>query len=118
MCVNFCVPVSYTHLDKHRQHHEDEHAVKPGPNPTDNDFTELDVEQRHKTPERRERIVHGVDRAAGGVGGHRGEQGGIEDAEAHFLSLHVAPGGHDAQVLMNGIATRLGPPTEKNAGQE
>ena len=48
------------------------------------------------------RIVHAVDRAAGGVGGDRGKQRGIEDAEAHFLAFHVAAAGVDAQVC--GIA--------------
>src|SRR5260370_29049493 len=35
---------------------------------------EHDVQQRNHSPERRERVVHAVDRAAAGVGGHRGEE--------------------------------------------
>ena len=52
-----------------------------------------------KPPSARERVVHRVDRAARGVGGDRGEERGVEDAEADFLALHVAVGGSDAEVV-------------------
>ena len=79
------------------QDDEDEHPVEPGADAAEDDLAQLDVEQRDEPAQRRERIVHGVDRAAGGVGRDGGEERGIEDAEADLLALHVAAGRIDAE---------------------
>jgi hypothetical protein len=60
--------------------------------------------------------VHRIDRAAGGVGGDGGEQGGIEDAKAHFLAFHVAVRAGDAELLVNRIARAS--PTRQNAREK
>src|SRR6266498_2060494 len=70
--------------DEHRQHYEDQHAVKPRPDASENDFPELNVEQRNEAAEGCERVVHGIDRAARGVRRDRREQRGIEDAKSDF----------------------------------
>ena len=62
--------------------------------------------------------MHRVDRAAGGVGRDGGEEGGVEDAEADFLALHVAVGGIDAEFLVDGIAGGLAVPGDQHAGKE
>ena len=98
--------------DEHGEDDENQHAVKSRADAAENHLAGLDVEQRHQPAERREGVVHGIDRAAGGVGRHRGEQRGIENAEADFLAFHVAVGGGDAELLMNRIAAAL-PPTSK-----
>ena len=78
--------------DEHRDDGEQQHAVEARADAAEDDLAELDVEQRHQPAERREAVVHRIDRAARGVGRHRGEQGRIGDAEADFLALHVAAG--------------------------
>ena len=90
--------------DEDREHDKDQHAVKSGADAAEDDFAELNVEQRNETAERREGIMHRVDRAAGGVGGDRGKKRGVKDAEADFLAFHVAVGRGDAEILMDGIA--------------
>jgi len=62
--------------------------------------------------------VHGVDRAAGGVGGDGGEERRVEDAEAHFLALHIAVSRGDAEMLVDRVAGRLGPPRDEHAGEK
>ena len=104
--------------DEDREHDEDEHSVESGADAAENDFAELDVEQRNETAERGERIVHRIDRAARRVGRDRGKERGVEDAEADFLALHVAVGRGDAELLMNRIARRFGPPAEQHAADK
>ena len=70
--------------------HEDQHAVEPGADAAEDHLAELDVDQRHQAAERREAVVHGVDRAARGVGGDGREERRVGDAEADLLALHVA----------------------------
>ena len=64
--------------DEDREHDEDEHPVKPGADAAEDDFAEHHVDQRHETAERRERVVHRVDRAARSVGRDGGEERGAE----------------------------------------
>ena len=104
--------------DEHGEHDEDQHAVEARADAAEDDLAGLDVEERHEAAERRERVVHRVDRAARGVGRDRGEERGIEDAEAHLLALHVAVGGGDAEFLVDGIAGGLGLPAHEHAGDE
>ncbi len=104
--------------DKNRKHDEHEHSIKSRADTADDDFAELDVEQRHKTTKRREGIMHRVDRAARRVGGHGGEQGGIENAEADFLAFHVAIGGGDAELLVNRVAFGFRPPAQQCAAEK
>ena len=63
-------------------------------------------------------IVHGIDRPAGRVGGDRGEERGVEDAEANFLAFHVAVRDSDPKSLMDGIAAAFRPPTHERSGQK
>ena len=72
------------------QHHEDQHAEEAGADAAEDDLAQMDVEHGHQPAQGREGVVHGVDRAAGGVRGHRGKEGGIKDAETDFLAFHVA----------------------------
>ena len=72
----------------------------PGADAAEDHLAEHDVGQRHQAAERRERVVPAVDRAAAGVGRHRGEERGVGDAEADFLAFHVAAGLHRADALI------------------
>ncbi len=92
---------------------EHQHAVEAGPNPAEDDFTQLDIEERNQSPQGRERIVHRVDRAAGGVRGDGGEERRVEDSEPNFLALHIAIGGIDAQLGEDGIAHRFVMPADE-----
>ncbi len=60
--------------------------------------------------------MHGIDRAARGVGRHRCKQRGIKNAEADFLAFHVAIGDGDAELLVNRIALGFRPPANHDAG--
>src|SRR6202047_374780 len=93
--------------DKDRDDDKDQHAVEPGTHAADDDFTELDVDQRNHAAERGERIMHGVDGAAGGRRGDDGEQRRGHDAEADFLAFHVAAG--QPECLQRGGAVGLRP---------
>ena len=59
-----------------------------------------------------------VDRAAGGVRGHRGKEGGIKDAEAHFLAFHVAGGLVNPQGGQPRVAVGFRPPADQHPHQE
>ena len=59
-----------------------------------------------------------VDRAAGGIRGHRGKEGGIKDAEAHFLAFHIAAGLIDPQGRQPRVAVGLRPPADQHPHQE
>ena len=104
--------------DEDREDHEHHHAVEARADAAEDDFARLHVEERDEPAERRERIVHGVDGAARGVGGDRGEERGAEDAEADLLALHVAVGGGETESMVDGIAARLGLPADERAGDE
>ena len=83
--------------DEDGEHDEEEHAVHPGADAAEDHFAEHDVEQRDRAADRREGVVPRVDRAAGGVGGDRGEERGVADAEADFFPFHVAVRRGDAE---------------------
>src|SRR5713101_6068421 len=78
--------------DKDRDDDEDQHAVETGADAADDDFAELDVDQRDHAAKCCEAVMHGVDRAAGGRRGDDREQRGGNNAEADFLAFHVAAG--------------------------
>ena len=80
-----------------------QHAVKSRADAAKNNLAQLDIEERNQPAQRSEGIVHRIDRAAGSVGGDRGEERGVEDAEAHFLAFHVAIGRIDPELLMIGL---------------
>ena len=111
-------PADHESCDEDRDDHEDEHSVEPRANAAEDDFAELDVEHGDHSPQRGERVVHGIDRAAGSVGGDRGEQGGIEDAEADFLAFHVARHLGNAQVVQTRITGSFGPPANEPCPHE
>ena len=78
--------------DEHGQQDEQDHAVQAGPDAAVDDLAEQHVEQHQHPAKRRQAVVHGVDRAAGGVRGRCCEQRGAEHAETHFLAFHVGYG--------------------------
>ena len=77
--------------DENRKNDEKQHAVHTGADTADNDFTKLNVDEGNHATERCERIVHGVDGAAGRGGCDNCEQRGGGDAEAGFLSYMLPP---------------------------
>ena len=80
---------------------EHQHAVQAGANAAKDDFTELHQQHRHRAAQRRERIVHGVDRAARRRSGNGREQGRRRDAKAGLLAFHVAASLKRAGGLVN-----------------
>ena len=76
--------------DEHGDQGEHQHAVEARPDPAEHDLTELDQPHRNEATERREAVVHGVHRAVGRRRRGRGPDGGVDDAEARLLPLHVA----------------------------
>src|SRR5665213_2018251 len=78
--------------DEHGDDGEGEDAVEAGADAAEDDLAELDIDQRHHAAERHEAVMHGIDRAAGGVGGDGGEERAVGDAETHLLAFHVAAG--------------------------
>ena len=81
---------------------EQQHAVEAGADAAGDDLAELHVEQRDHAAERGERVVHGVDGAAGGRGGDDRKQRRGDDAEADLLAFHVAAG--EAERVQRGRA--------------
>ena len=77
---------------EHGDDRERQHAVEPGADAAVDHLAELHQPHRDQPAERRERVVHGVDRAVGGGGGRGRPQRGEADAEARLLALHVAAG--------------------------
>src|SRR3984957_2419732 len=75
--------------DENREHDKQQHAVKTGADAADDDFTELHLDQGNHAAERREAVMHGIDRAAGCGRGDDREQARCDNAEADFLALHV-----------------------------
>ena len=108
--------------DEDGEDDEDEHAVEAGADAAEDDLAELDVDQRDQAAEGREGVVHGVDRAAAGVGGDGGEERGVGDAEADLLAFHVAAGLVRRRVLVDGVQQRVGlrfgPVADEDAGEE
>ena len=104
--------------DEDGEDNKDEHAVEPGAYAAKDDLTGLDVEQRDEAADGRERVMHGVNGAARGVGGDGGEQRGVEDAEANLFALHVAVGRGDTKRVVDGVAVGLGHPADHDAGEE
>ena len=89
------------------------------------DLSGGDVGERHQAADRRERVVPGVDSAAGGVGRDRSEEGGLTDAEPDLFPFHVAAGATGgrrrnlyARLLMNRIASLLGNRGDRSADEE
>ncbi len=78
--------------DEHRHDDEQQHAVEAGADAAEDDLAQHDVDHRHHAGERHEAVMHGVDAAAGGVGGDRREQRRVGDAETNLLAFHVAAG--------------------------
>ena len=74
------------------------------------------MQQRHQAAERREAVVHGVDRAVGGGRGRHRPQAGIGDAEANLLAFHV--GGIDAERGEIGVAGGFRPIGHGEEGDE
>ena len=74
--------------------------------------------QRNQSAQRREGIVHRVDRAARGIGRDGGEERRVEDAEAHFLALHVAIGRIDPELCEVRIARRFEVPADDHAREK
>ena len=77
--------------DEHREDGEHQHAQDADADAAEDDLAERDVEHRHAAGQRREAVVHGVDRAGRGVGGDGGPQRGRADAEADLLALLLPP---------------------------
>ena len=72
----------------------------------------------HQAAERREAVVHGVHRAAGGVGGDRRVERRGGDAEARLLPLHVAERLVNRQPRERAVAGGLGVVAGGDAGEE
>jgi len=82
-------PPDHQTRDKDRQHRHHEHPIKTRADAAEDDLAELDVYQRHEAAERRERIVHGVDRAAGGVRRDGGKERRLEGSEPDLLAFQI-----------------------------
>ena len=78
--------------DEHRDDREHDHAVEPRADAAEDHLAELHEPHRHQPAERRERVVHRVDRAVRRGGRRRRPQRRVGDAEARFLAFHVAAG--------------------------
>ena len=76
--------------DEHGDDREDEHAVEPRADAAEDHLAELHQQHRHQAAERRERVVHRVDRAVRGGGRRRRPERRVGDAEADLLAFHVA----------------------------
>ena len=73
--------------DEHRDDREREHSVEARADAAEDDFAELHQPHRHEAAERRERVVHRVDRAVR-RGGRRGRpERRVDDAEARLPCL-------------------------------
>ena len=110
--------------DEHRQDDEDQHAVEAGADAAEDHLAQHHVDHRHHAAQRREAVVHGVDRAVRGVGGRRRPQRRQNRAEADLLALHVAAGRQvrgglvDGKLGEGGIGAGLGPAGDGEAAGE
>ena len=78
--------------DEHGDDGEHQHAVQAAADAAEDDLAQLHQPHRHQPAERRERVVHRVDRAVRRGGGRGRPQRGVRDAEADLLAFHVAAG--------------------------
>ena len=85
-------PADHQAGDEHGEDDEDQHPVQARADAAEDHLAQHDVDERHHAAERREGVVHGVDRAATGVGRHGGEERRVGDAEPDLLAFHVAAG--------------------------
>ena len=67
-----------------------EHGVEAGADPAEDHFAGQDQAERHHAAQRRQGVVHGIDRPAGGGGGGHGKETAAGQAETHLFALHVA----------------------------
>ena len=111
-------PAHHQPRKEHGQDHEDQHAVQARAHAAEDHLAQLHVDQRDQPAQRREGVVHRVHRAAGGVRGHGGEQGGGKDPEADLLPLHVPVGRIHPQRVQPGVSRSFRPPAEKQTRQE
>ena len=98
---------------KDREDDEEQHAVEARADAAEDDFTEHEIEERDAAGQRRQAVVHRVDRAIRGVGRGGGPQHAVHHAEAHFLALEIGRERGDG-----GIVLRLGPPGSGEADDE
>src|ERR1700735_1348766 len=77
---------------EHGDHGKHQHAVEPGADTAEDDLAQLDIDHRDHAGQRHQAVMHGVDRAAGRIGGNRGEEGRAGYAEPHLLAFHIAAG--------------------------
>ena len=98
---------------EHGDDGEQQHAVEAGTDAAEDDLAQMDVDHGDHAGQRHQAVMHGIDRAAGGIGGDGGEQRRIGDAEADFLAFHIAAGLKRARGLIDmqsgkgGIAAAL-----------
>ena len=104
--------------DEHRDDRDDEEAVESGPDAAGPDAAGEQVEHRHHAGERRQRIVHRVDRAGAGAGGRGCVQDRHRLAEAHLLALEIARSRVDAERGQNRISGGLRPIGDGDADNE
>src|SRR6266508_3876105 len=76
--------------EEHRQDHEDQQAVEPHADTARAHLAQHDVADRDHPAQRREAVVHGVDRPVRRTSGGRGPQPGRGRPEADLLALHPA----------------------------
>ncbi len=76
--------------NKYRKDDEDQHSIHPRTNSAEDHLTQHEIYQRNHSAQWRERVVHGVDRAATRVGGHGREQCRVRHAESHLFPFEVA----------------------------
>ena len=99
--------------DEDREYHHDQHAVQARTHAAKDHLVEHEVDEHHHAAQRSQRVVHGVDGAATGVGGDCGKQRGLADAEADFLALHIASrsgeGSGLRRIVNKQMRMRLGP---------
>ena len=76
--------------NKDRQDGIHQHAVESRADAAEDHLAGHHIRHRDQSAERCIRIVHRVDRAAGGIGCYRRKEGGAGDPKARFFTLHVA----------------------------
>ena len=104
--------------DEDRDDREQQEAVEARADAADDDFAEIHVEHRDEASDRGEAVMHRIDRAARCGRGHGREQRRGSRAEPHFLALHIAHGGIDAQRMMDRVASAFGDVGGADAGGE
>ena len=102
--------------DEDRDDDEEQHAVHAGSDAADDDFAELNVDQRNHATKGGERVVHCVDGAARGRRRDDREERRGDNAESNFLALHVAAG--EAERGEGVVAVSFRPVADDHAGDE